>query len=207
MSELYRIKIKSVAENKVRAEIKVVHPDAGTKFASRDFALQILIYTALSKEDWKNAIYHHPMKSEYDKLKELLYGQRVASSEAEYEKLANDRAFYEAKNKELKEKYGFGISSYGFASENWHIQLQPNTQALLDKAYQIVAQKPKKSTVKDDKGKIIKKTYSLDFEVVDAQYLAHLVVGMEYDTAAYELESYEVYYHNYSPPTIKNLNK
>lgn len=210
MSELYRIKIKSVKDYKVRTEIKIVHPDAGTKFESKDFALQILLYTAdermywnhlpLSKEEWKKSIQNHPRKAELDKLQSCLNGQKILITEAEYEQLSKDRDFYEAKNKELKEQYGFTIRSYGFFDENWYIQLPPNNVAIIDEAYRIIDKKPKKSTAKDENGKAIKKTYYLDFEVIDAQYLVHLIEGMEYETAAYELESYEVYYHNYKPP-------
>ncbi|MDX2301288.1 MAG: hypothetical protein NW226_00755 [Microscillaceae bacterium] len=197
MSELYHIQIKSIEDKKVSTEVKIIHPDAGNRFDSRDFALRILAETAdtgqywtklpITREEWLAKIDHHPHRLQIQKWQSLLYGAEIPSIESEYKKLGQDRAYFEKRNHELTQEYGFGISSYGTRNGFYQIFLQPNYLAFVDLSYAIIPDKPSKRT-------ILRKHYSFEFEVSEATYLYHLSPEMEYETAAFNLEDYLAYY-------------
>jgi predicted DNA-binding WGR domain protein len=193
MSTLYRIKILSIKETKVTAQVKVIHADAGSNFASKDFALQILLDTGhierpyfeklpIPEEEWKKLVKEHPRKEEYDTMHVYNDGRRIEITPEEGMK-RRDWDYFEESNKEVEAEHGRKVVSSGLSDGKYYIRFENEPLKLIEAANKVIVSKPVKT-------KIAKDLYDLDFEVIDAEYLYHLREGMLYETASYNLSPY-----------------
>ncbi len=194
MSSLYRIKILSIKDTKVSTEIRVIHPDAGSNFASKDFALQILLDTGhinrpyfdklpISEEEWGKLVTGHPKREEFDMLHLYNDGRELNITKEEADKRNNDDKYREKHNEQLFLQYGARTSGGGMSNGQHYIRFDNEPLKVIAAANKMIVSKPIKS--KKDKD-----YYHLDFEVSDAQYLYHLREKMQYETASFDLSSY-----------------
>ncbi|MEL1244829.1 WGR domain-containing protein [Flavobacterium sp. DGU11] len=193
MSTLYRITIKKIENTKVTAEVRVIHPDAGSDIGSKDFALQILLETGLigrryfdklpiPKEEWEKLVKEHPLKEEYDMLQLYHDGRRLIITKEEADKRENV-AYREKNNEELFRQYGLRTSGGGISDGQHYIRFDNEPLKVIEAANKIMVSKPVKRKLEKD-------LYTLEFEVANAAYLHHLREKMRYETAAFNLSSY-----------------
>lgn len=193
MATLYTITIKSIEATTVIAEVRVDHPDAGTNFSSKDFALQILLETGhlerpyfeklpISETEWKKRVTEHPRKEEYDLMHQYNDGMMLNITPEEGQK-RNDRDYWQKHNEELALQYGKKVSGSGMSNGQYYVQFDNEPLKVIDAANKVILTKPVKK-------KLEKELYTLEFEVADAEYLYHLREKMRYETAAWNLSSY-----------------
>ncbi len=194
MSSLYRIKVLSINDTKVTTEIRVIHPDAGSNFASKDFALQILLDTGhidrpyfdklpISEEEWKKLVTGHPRREEFDLLHVYNDGRELHITKEEADKRNNDAKYREKNNEELFLQYGARVSGGGMSNGQNYIRFDNEPLKVIAAAAKIIVAKPVKAKIEKD-------IYLLDFEVSEAEYLHHLREKMQYETASYNLSAY-----------------
>lgn len=184
---MYNIKIQEIEENKLTADVTFIHPDAGEKISSKDFALQVICYTSvdsnwknlpISKEEWKTSIDNHPKKGQLLELNEFLFGKTFFITEDEYSMLSNDDS-----KRNLERTYNCRFESWGTENGKHYIQTKMNVADFTDEAASIIADQPEVVALNP-------KSYRLKFSVNDKDLLAHLKVGMDYETAAFSIEDY-----------------
>ncbi|WP_294823356.1 WGR domain-containing protein [uncultured Flavobacterium sp.] len=198
MATLYTITIKTIADTKVTAEIRVDHPDAGSDIGSKDFALQILLETGhierpyfeklpIPETEWRRLVTEHPRKEEYDLMHIYNDGDRIEITAEEGIK-RGDWGYFEESNKEFEAQYGRKVVSSGLSDGKYYIRFDNEPLKVIEAANKVIRSKPVKRKLEKD-------LYTLEFEVADAEYLYHLREKMRYESAAYNLLSchrYEV---------------
>lgn len=198
MATLYTITIKSIADTKVTAEIRVDHPDAGSDIGSKDFALQILLETGnierpyfeklpIPEAEWRTLVTEHPRKQEFDLMHLYNDGRQIDITKEEADRRRNYDYMMKA-NEALLAQYGVEGRGGGMSNGRYYIQLDNEPLKVIEAANKVITSKPVKRKIEKD-------LYTLDFEVADAEYLYHLREKMRYESAAYNLLSchrYEV---------------
>lgn len=193
MATLYTITVKSIEATKVIAEIRVDHPDAGSNFGSKDFALQLLLEAGhserpyfeklpISETEWKKLVTEHPRKEEYDLMHQYNDGLQLNITPEEGKK-REDRDYWQKHNEELSIQYGKKVSASGMSNGQYYVQFDNEPLKVIEAANKIILSKPVKKKLEKD-------LYTLEFEVADAEYLYHLREKMRYETAAWNLSSY-----------------
>lgn len=187
MATMYNIKIKEVDKNKLTTEVTYIHPDAGQKISSKDFALQIICGTSIDlnwnelpipKEDWEKSIDNHPKKDKIIELNDYLFGKRIFIEEEEYLNISNSES-----KKNLERKYQNRFDNWGTENGKYYIQTKMNVADFTDEAAAIIVDEPEITVINTDSN-------LLTFKVNDENLLAHLIQGMNYDTAAFSIEDY-----------------
>ncbi len=190
MATMYNISIDEIKGNNLKATIDFIHPDAGPKIESKDFALQIICYTFWkendwrtlggSKEDWLKSLEQHPKKEQINTWIKYLFGEDIPMPKEDYDKLSDDDGL-----KEIQKKYKKRFSSWGSSSGTYYATTKMNVADFTDDAEATILENPKKT-------KITKKSFLLEFSVNDPLLLSHIKANMSYETAAYSILDYWV---------------
>lgn len=187
MAKMYNIMIEEVEQNRVAASVTFLHPDAGQKISSKDFALQLICATAcdldweelpVSKEEWQHSIASHPQKDKILELQDYLFGKRILIAPEEYAALADSGS-----KRNLERKYQNRFESWGSENGSYYVQTKMNVADFTDEAAAILLEEPQAAAIDKDSS-------LLTFKVHEASLLAHIKVGMSYDTAAFSIEDY-----------------
>lgn len=184
---MYNIRIKEVDQNKLTAAVTFIHPDAGQKISSKDFALQIICATAtdlnwkelpISMEEWQHSIANHPQKEKILELQDYLFGKRIFITPEEYATLDDIGS-----KRNLERKYQSRFDSWGSEDGSYYVQTKMNAAEFTDEAAAILLEEPQAAAIDKD-------STLLTFKVNEANLLAHIKEGMSYDTAAFSIEDY-----------------